>query len=431
MNFWPEICRRTLRPLKRACVLNPETLPESTDPDFEFEYIDIGNVTLEAGISGRERTRLADAPSRARKPVRPGDIIVSTVRTYLKAVASIGPEAEDWIVSTGFAVLRPISDVEPRFLYRVVQSNPFVESVVAASTGVSYPAINPSTLGTIPVPLPDLPTQKAIADFLDRETARIDQLIEKKQRLVEVLGERTERLADVIVGQFADYPVTPLRRVLIRIEQGWSPECEAREKEDHEWGVLKVGCVNGWVFRSHEHKALPTSLSPRPDLEIKDGDVLMSRANTRELVGSVAIVSGSPKQLMLCDKLYRLRFDLRKVRPDFAVIALRSKTARQHYEARSNGASSSMQNIGQEAVRTLFVSLPPLEMQKIFAENFNLQLERQKRVSDTVEASINRLREFRAALITAAVTGQIDVATWGKRGEPDRRLDAIEREMAS
>ena len=185
-----------LRPLKRTCSLNPDVLPESTDPELEFDYVDIGNVSLESGVTDRVHMTFASAPSRARKLVRSDDIIVSTVRTYLKAVACIGEDAEHLVVSTGFAVLRAKPESEPRFLYSVVQSHPFVEGIVAASSGVSYPAINPSTLGDLSVPLPDLPTQKAIADFLDRETARIDQLIEKKQRMVEVLEASQESVRD-------------------------------------------------------------------------------------------------------------------------------------------------------------------------------------------------------------------------------------------
>ena len=204
MTFWLESPCVPLRPLKYTCSLNPDILPEYTDPDLEFYYVDIGNVALEAGIIDCVHMTFANAPSRARKLVKPGDIIVSTVRTYLKAVASIPEDTERLVVSTGFAVLRVKTEADPRFLYRLVQSNPFVEAIVAASTGVSYPAINPSILGDISVPLPDLPTQKAIAEFLDRETARIDQLIEKKQRMVEVLGEKRQAVISRAVTKGLD-----------------------------------------------------------------------------------------------------------------------------------------------------------------------------------------------------------------------------------
>jgi type I restriction enzyme S subunit len=202
VTFWPKTCHQILRPLKHTCWINPDTLPETTDPEFEFEYIDIGNVALESGIIGREKMTFGNAPSRARKPVRPDDVIVSTVRTYLKAVASVPPDSSRWVVSTGFAVLRRRSNIHPRYLYRVVQSNPFVESVVAVSTGVSYPAINPSTLGRIPVPVPDLETQKRIVDFLDRETAQFDALKTKTRESIDHLREfRATLITAAVTGQ--------------------------------------------------------------------------------------------------------------------------------------------------------------------------------------------------------------------------------------
>ncbi|MBC6406238.1 MAG: restriction endonuclease subunit S, partial [Rhodospirillales bacterium] len=180
--YWGETVRSSLRPLKHCCHVNPAVLPETTDPDWEFDYIDIGSVSLSEGVTCKERMRFADSPSRARKPVREGDILVSTVRTYLKAIAAIQPADTPQVASTGFAVLQAKKGVDTGFLYRVVQSNPFIEQVVAKSTGVSYPAISPSTLSNIKVPLPDLATQKAIADFLDRETARIDRITGKTQQ---------------------------------------------------------------------------------------------------------------------------------------------------------------------------------------------------------------------------------------------------------
>src|SRR5690606_22271243 len=83
-----------------------------------------------------------------------------------------------------------------------------------------------------------------------------------------------------------DWQVIRFRRVIKRIEQGWSPPSENRPVQPGEWGVLKVGCVNRGRFRPEEHKALPPGVEPRPELEVRDGDLLMSRGNTHDLVGS-------------------------------------------------------------------------------------------------------------------------------------------------
>lgn len=165
------------KPLKHLARINPDKLADDTDPDFEMEYVDIGNVTLEAGIGSTEKHRFEVAPSRARRLVRDGDTIVSTVRTYLKAVAPIAHPPDNLVVSTGFAVLRPGHDLIPGYLFRLAQSDLFVQRIVAHSVGVSYPAINASDIGKFAIPVPPLEEQRAIAAFLDRETAKIDELI--------------------------------------------------------------------------------------------------------------------------------------------------------------------------------------------------------------------------------------------------------------
>jgi restriction endonuclease S subunit len=126
--------------------MNPDDLSDSTPDDFRITYVDIGSVTQEKGISRTEEYDFITAPSRARRLVREGDTIISTVRTYLKAVAAIQNHPDNMVVSTGFAVLRPSDGVIANFLYRAVQSDLFISRVVSLSEGVGYPAIAPSTL---------------------------------------------------------------------------------------------------------------------------------------------------------------------------------------------------------------------------------------------------------------------------------------------
>jgi type I restriction enzyme S subunit len=178
-----------IRRLKYVASINDEALPETTDPDYEFVYVDIGSVDAAKGIVATETCRFEDAPSRARRIVRDGDTIVSTVRTYLRAIAPIRDADDNLVVSTGFAVVRP-RKLDPGYLSYALRSPFFVETVVSRSTGVSYPAINAPEVGNIGVTLPSLDEQRAIAAFLDRETERIDTLIEKKRRQIELLQEK-------------------------------------------------------------------------------------------------------------------------------------------------------------------------------------------------------------------------------------------------
>ena len=178
MRFWSPEIADFLVPLKFVCSMDPEKLSESTDPSYELLYIDISSVSLEEGIKETQLLSFEEAPSRARKLVQNGDTIISTVRTYLKAIAFIENAEHNWIASTGFCVLRPnTTKVDAKYLYRAIQSKQFIDAVVACSDGVSYPAINPSVLGKIEIPVPEIEVQHTIVEHLEEELGKIDKII--------------------------------------------------------------------------------------------------------------------------------------------------------------------------------------------------------------------------------------------------------------
>lgn len=169
-------------PLKYKVLLNQQTLSETTPQEYEFDYIEIGSVNLSDGVKQYEHMKFADAPSRARRIVNKNDIIVSTVRTYLKAIAKI-PDKKDLIVSTGFAVLTP-QDIYADYLAYMIKTDYFTEMVTSNSVGVSYPAINASELMRFKILLPSECEQIEIAKYLDEKCGEIDALIAKKEAFV-------------------------------------------------------------------------------------------------------------------------------------------------------------------------------------------------------------------------------------------------------
>lgn len=194
---WPWV------PLKYEVGLNPDVLPEDTDPNEVLHYIEIGDVNLEQGISGFTPVAFSEAPSRARRLVRNGDVLISTVRTYLKAIGQVGePQSENKkVASTGFAVLRP-NRIEPRFLKYTVSSDTFIQNIQAYSTGISYPAINASQLVKFKIPVPPFALQVEIADSLDRKLASIDKLQKQTTNLVFTLQERRSSIiSSAVTGQ--------------------------------------------------------------------------------------------------------------------------------------------------------------------------------------------------------------------------------------
>ena len=178
-----------MRPLKHWVGINEVVLSEGTNPDFEFHYVEIGAVRTGVLIDEPRRIRFADAPSRARRVVRRGDTIISTVRTYLKAVWSAHETTEDLICSTGFAVLSPRRRTAPRFLKYLAQSNSFTDRMSAESVGIAYPAIAEGKFSSFHICIPPLPEQNAIVRYLDHVDERIQRYIEAKEKLISLLQE--------------------------------------------------------------------------------------------------------------------------------------------------------------------------------------------------------------------------------------------------
>lgn len=177
-------------PLKYVVNINQHGMPEKTPPDTPIRYIDISACGRGKLVAEPEPMMFGSAPSRARRQVRPGDTIVSTVRTYLRAVWPVEGRTEDLVVSTGFAVISPKPTIDARYLSWLIQSDVVIEEIVARSVGVSYPAINASEIGAIVVPLPEISEQRAIAGYLDAETARIDRVVAVEQARVRTSQER-------------------------------------------------------------------------------------------------------------------------------------------------------------------------------------------------------------------------------------------------
>jgi type I restriction enzyme S subunit len=423
--------------LKYSATINDEALHDNTDPGYELRYVDISSVDAVNGIVTEEEMVFETAPSRARRVVQDGDTIVSTVRTYLRAIAPIRNPSDNLIVSTGFAVVRPRSAV-PTFLSYALRESSFVETVVARSVGVSYPAVNASEVATIPIALPPPAEQRAIAEFLDAETAKLDTLVVKKRKLIEKLKEKRSALISETVTRGlppeaagpaglnpnpklkpsgiewlgnipAHWEVSRLKFHLVKIEQGWSPQCENTPALAGEWGVLKVGAVNGWQFDPLQNKRLPDGEPVLLEYEIRVGDFLVSRANTRELLGSAALVRNVESRLILCDKLYRLKLNANELNSDFLLCFMRSIPGHFEFEREATGASDSMQNISQVAVKNLWLPIPPLSEQQVIATYLGQESSKIDRMVEKVEAAIERLQEYRAAVITAAVTGKIDL----------------------
>lgn len=154
-----------------------------------------------------------------------------------------------------------------------------------------------------------------------------------------------------------------LGELVLKSEAGWSPTCLAAPCRPGKWGVLKVSAVSWGKFDPNANKELPDGLDPRPELEVRKGDFLLSRANTAELVARSVLVEDTPDRLMLSDKIIRLEISQHVCR-QFLNLSNNADHTRAYYTAKASGTSSSMKNVPREVVLASPVALPPAKEQR-------------------------------------------------------------------
>lgn len=415
-------------PIGAVSTCNDEVLTETTAPDFEIQYVEISDVEHGPGICGSSTVLFAEAPSRARRRVKDGDVIVSTVRTYLKAIAQVISPPENMIVSTGFAVIRPRS-VYSKFLGHLVASEYVIAEVISHSVGVSYPAINASEVMRIKVPLPPSNEQKTIAAFLDRETAKIDALVEDQQRLITLLKEKRQAVISHAVTKGLD-PNAPMKdsgvEWLGAVPAHWEVLSLARVTTDKCDGPFGSGLksehytddgVRVIRLQNIRQNGFDGSDAAFIDLEyyrralgghdVKSGDVLIAGlGDERNTVGRACVAPLGIEPAMVKADCFRFRVnDLMALAP-FVATQLTSGSP---FDAGVLSSGSTRSRIPLSVTATRKLAIPPLPEQSVILEFLQNETRNIDALLDEAETAIALLQERRSALISAAVTGKIDV----------------------
>ncbi|MEU0099244.1 restriction endonuclease subunit S [Streptomyces sp. NPDC006267] len=303
-----------------------------------------------------------------------------------------------------------VQGCEKNWLYWSLQAATYWIERELTSGMIGMVHVTKEDLGNVPIPVPPRDEQRRIADFLDAETARIDALVEARDRQLRLLKELGEsRLATEVENLIADHGVIALRRVVRSVQQGWSPQCEDAPAGPDEWAVLRTSAVSSGVFRPQEHKRLPDDLRPDVRHRILDGDLLMTRGSgSAELVGVSAVARTEGRKLLLSDLLYRVRTD-RGWNPDFVALMLRSRPVRAFTSLLMRGQSGQTIKLRSEDIKGIRVPAVPVGRQAGIAAGLTAGERTIEAARTAVEASSALLAERRRSLITAAVTGRLDV----------------------
>lgn len=404
----------TTKPLKYACDVNNQTLGEDTRSDWKMQYLDISAVNSEGSISDLENHTFAKAPSRARRRVRSGDTVISTVRTYLKAIAHFDQPPENLVASTGFAVLSPNGEASSRFLWRAVQSHGFISKVVANSQGVGYPAIAPSRLASLSISFPSPADQLRIAAYLDEATGRIDRLVGLRRRQMELLREQRAALIQETVTRGLN-PSAPLKDSgvpwLGAIPEHWEVkrckvifrEIDNRSTDGHE-ELLTVSHLTGITPRTEKDEVnmfLAETNEGYKKVEIGDLVINTMWAWMGALGFSACCGIVSPSY-----NVYRFR---RPNEPNYYGFLFRTATFIKEITRYSTGIWESRLRLYPQAFFEIRAPIPPLEEQQEILAHIQRETAKLDALRRSYERQLTLLAEYRAALIHECVTGQKEV----------------------
>jgi len=218
--------------LKDVAVINASSLPADTNPDYEFDYLEISNVDYHGIVDPEaiERLRYEDAPSRARRRAGRNCTLISSVRPNLQAVAFLPNGRKDFVCSTGFNVVQPAeTKLAPKFAYYALISEMARQYFEATAKGVGYPAVDDKDFNSFAVPLPPLPEQRRIAAYLDASCAAIDAAVAAKRRQLDTLDALRKSTVKRAVTMGLNSSVKTQRT-----EVEWIPEMPQR------WRLVRV-----------------------------------------------------------------------------------------------------------------------------------------------------------------------------------------------
>lgn len=326
--------------------------------------------------------------------VRYGDIVLSKIDLKNGAVGVLNDNIQEAVVTSHFAVYTPIAEsLRPEYLKLLIQTAAFKRWLKAARSGADgRTEVKLELFEDLNIPLPPPDEQRAlvaaydaaqsVAAALETEAAKaeadglgvfeaalglvpptplpdVPRFIARFSAMDRWSHEAVLRRLTVGGGDTGKHPVVRLGDVIADLENGWSPKCLIRPAKAEEWGVLKLGAVSFGAFDPNENKALPPSLKPRPRLEVKPGDMLISRANVVRLVGATAYVEAVRPRLLLCDKIFRV-VPLADSLVDLTFIAqvLRIPAVRWQIESELTGTSPTMKNISKPALLSVTFPLP-------------------------------------------------------------------------
>jgi type I restriction enzyme S subunit len=399
--------------LSDVCKLPEQLIPHA---DKVLTYIDITSIDRALKkVSKPQQLLGADAPSRARKLVEKGDVLVSMTRPNLNAVALIGDQHDGCIASTGFDVLKPI-EVDPRWIFSAVRSISFVNAMCSKVQGALYPAVKSADIREYEIPLPPLAEQNRISQKLDELLTQVDTLKARIDGIPALLKRFRQSVLTAAVSG--------------RLTEEWRCERNIPNCSEVELGLLiKEGPQNGLYkpssaygtgvkiiridsFYSGEIKDLEGLRSLAVDqceLEkwgVKVGDILINRVNSIEYLGKCALVRSAPEPTVFESNVMRMSLRTDMVSPEYLMRYLSSEIGRKRLISKAKHAVNQA-SINQGDVKACKIPLPSLTEQNEIVKLVERFFAFAEVLEDKVDSAKSRIDHLTQSILAKAFRGEL------------------------
>ncbi|PMM66289.1 restriction endonuclease subunit S [Vibrio splendidus] len=398
-----------------------------------FPYIGIRDVNID-GTLNFSTARCVEESAVIKQErsfrIKVNDIVFCKVGT-LGEPRKIKPHGRCALSAT-LVLIKASSKIDSQYLLYALDSYPVQSQTDLLATGSTRAALGIQQIRKFQIPFAPLKEQQKIASFLDHETVKLDTLIAKQEKLIKLLKEKRQAVIShaVTKGLNPDAPmkdsgvewlggvpehweVMRLKHLIKSLESGCSVNAADVPAKENELGVLKTSCVYTRRFRASENKTVVVEELSRVKCPVRKGAIIISRMNTPELVGASALVDTKASNLFLPDRLWQTIFDERfEVNSEFLAHFMTVEGFRNQISLSAEGASSSMQNIAKEDYLSINVLLPKREEQTQIVSYIKESEANFLRLETKALNAIQLMKERKTALISAAVTGKIDVRNW-------------------
>ncbi len=389
--------------LGEVCVSKTGTRSPADEPNSVFNYVDITSVdNVSKRITAPKELIGRDAPSRARQIIRAGDVLVSTTRPNLNAVALVPPELDNQIASTGFCVLRGGEEIDSEFLFSFVRTPEFVSNLTELTKGALYPAVNDKQVFSQFISLPPLAEQRRLSAQLREQMAEV----ERARSAVQAQLDAAQTLPAALLRAIFTCPAAqrwPRRRLGEICEL--LPARSVASDGDTEVRAITSACLTETGFSFAGIKIARMDGDDANESKLTLGEIIIARSNTPELVGRVAMFEGPADGVVASDLTIRLRpADERTGQFLNRYLSFLYLTG--YWRERASGASGTMKKITRTQLDALEVPFPPLADQQKIAARLDAELTAARTLVEKLETRLAEIELLPAALLRSAFSQQ-------------------------